>query len=265
VRQQAVTLVSGTRFESAARLSYSTIVEHLPSAFLSPEAVKARAYDRLTVQIAARALSGGGNSVDVGAHCGGILRHLVRLSPEGRHWAFEPIPNLAAQLQRRFPGVHVEPIALSDYSGAADFHLIPAASAHSSLLRRPDTERGRAVHHVQVQVRQLDSLIPEDVSIAFIKVDVEGSEAEVLRGAAGILRRRQPVVVFECDPANLMQCIPTLEDASLRVSLLADFVAGVERGLTEVVRRGQAQHEYYYVASRWPTRARLHQHYHAPR
>lgn len=249
MRSKAVLLLSGTRFDRAARASYSALVERLPSAFLPPDLLKARAYDRMTIKIAERALSSGAGSVDVGAHCGSILKHLVRLSPAGSHWAFEPIPHLAAQLDNRFPNVHVEQIALSDHSGRADFRYIPAASAHSSLLTRREIETGKSVRVLNIRVRRLDDIIPVAVPIAFIKIDVEGTEADVLRGSTKILQRHRPVVVFECDPADLSDCVPPLEDAGLQVSFLADFLQGKSRPLSEVMSLGNECHEYYYVAS----------------
>jgi hypothetical protein len=100
-----------------------------------------------------------------------------------------------------------------------------------------------------VTVRRLDEIIPEDVSIEFIKIDVEGAEAAVLRGASNLLRSQQPVVVFECDPADLKECIVILSESDLRVSLLADFLAGRTRSQEELMSVSHAEHEYYYVAS----------------
>src|SRR4051812_31574313 len=41
--------------------------------------------------------------VDVGANVGAVLEMLTRLAPQGRHVAFEPLPELADDLRRRFP------------------------------------------------------------------------------------------------------------------------------------------------------------------
>lgn len=243
-------LLSGTPLERLARSTYNACRDRMPTAMVSPDVAKGRIYDQLTIQIARRALSDGGNSIDVGAHCGTILKSLVKLSPTGLHWAFEPIPNLAKQLQRRFPSVTVEQCALSDYIGSADFHFLPGAAAYSSLLTRPEVEAGHAVHQLRVDVRRLDDVIPDEVPIAFIKVDVEGAEAGVLRGATRILQRHQPVVVFECAPTKLIECIPILETAGLRVSLPADFVAGSRVALHDVMRIGREGGEFCYVASR---------------
>jgi FkbM family methyltransferase len=244
-----VAFLSGTRFERLARSSYGAVCRRLPARFLSPDAAKARIYDRLTIEFARRALSRDSNSIDVGAHCGDILKALVRMAPAGSHWAFEPIPNLAAQLRRRFPDVHVEQVALADYSGTAGFRFLPAASAYSSLLSRPEIEAGREVHSLQVEVRRLDDLIPEDLSIAFIKIDVEDAQAGVLQGAISLLRRTKPLVVFECAPADLADCISPLDDAGLRVSIPTDYAAGVRRPLSDVMRLAQQLHEFYFVAS----------------
>jgi FkbM family methyltransferase len=249
MRQQAVMLLSGTRFERLARISYNACRDRLPAALVSPDAVKAREYDRLTIEIARRALCAGGNSIDVGANCGSILKALIKQSPAGQHWAFEPIPNLAIGLRRRFPTARVFELALSDYTGTADFHFLPGAAAYSSLLARPEVEAGQVVRHLRVDVGMLDNVIPEDVPIAFIKVDVEGGEAGVLRGATGLLRRDKPVVVFECAPAKLADCLPPLQDAGLGVWLPEDFIAGTRRAQDEVMTLALERHEFYFVAS----------------
>jgi FkbM family methyltransferase len=249
MRRHAIRLVSGTRAELVARSTYNACRSLLPAALLSTDEAKARIYDRQTIEIAAAVLSAGGNSIDAGAHCGDILRHLLRLSPRGEHWAFEPIPNLALQLRRRFPRARVEPVALSDFSGTAVFHFLPEAAAYSSLLARGDVEAGQPVRLLPVQVRRLDDVIPEDLPIALIKIDVEGAEAALLRGAARLLERYQPVVIFECAPARLADCIPALEGAGMRLSLPADFLAGKRRRLDEVMKLGRDSDEFCYVAS----------------
>ena len=216
---------------------------------LPAEAVKSRNYDKLTTEIARAALSGGGNSIDVGAHCGGILKTLTKLSPAGSHWAFEPIPNLAKQLRKRFPGVSVGQLALSDFTGRTQFHFLPGAAAYSSLLTRPEVEAGQVVRIIEVDVRRLDDCIPRDVPIAFIKIDVEGAEAAVLRGAGELLERDKPVVVFECAPEMLANCLPILNRAGLHVSFLVDYLAGERVSANDLLRIGGERNEYYYVAA----------------
>jgi FkbM family methyltransferase len=249
MRKHIVMLLSGTPLERIAWSAYTACRDRMPAAMISPGAAKARRYDRLTIEIARRALHGGGNSVDIGAHYGSILKGLVKLSPAGSHWAFEPIPNLAKQLRKKFPGVTVSEFALSDYTGTTEFNFLPGSPAFSSLLSRPNVEAGQQVRQLRVDVRKLDDCIPENVPIAFIKVDVEGAEAAVLRGASQLLERHKPVVVFECAPTKLAECASALEDVGLRIGLMADHLAGQRRDVEDVLELGRESGEYYYVAS----------------
>lgn len=58
---------------------------------------------------------------------------------------------------------------------------------------------------ISVQVRLLDDDLPEDFHPALIKVDVEGAEVKVFRGALSTLRRFRPVVLFEHGRAELYE------------------------------------------------------------
>jgi FkbM family methyltransferase len=241
--------VAGSPFEWTAREAYYAYVDNAPGPLLPASAFRARNYDRHTIEIARTALMGDGNSIDIGANAGHILKSLTKLSPTGSHWAFEPVPRLAARLRAKFPDVTVGQLALSDHNGIVDFNFIPEDPAYSSLLKRPDVEAGMEVRPLRVEVRRLDDCIPHDVPIAFIKIDVEGAEAAVLRGATQLLHNFKPIVVFECDAMELGDCIPTLEQAGLQVSLLADYINGRKRTSTEVTRIGCERGEFYYVAS----------------
>ena len=248
LRKQVAKLVTGGPFEWFAREVFYAYVDHIPSPLLPTDVVRARDYDRQTIEIAARALAGDGNSIDVGANAGHILKSLMKLSPMGSHWAFEPIPRFATHLREKFPNVTVRQLALSDHTGVADFNYLPEDPAYSSLLKRPDLEAGMEVQSIRVDVRRLDDCIPRGVPIAFIKIDVEGVEAAVLRGAAQLLRNFKPVVVFECAAMKLGDCMPTLEQAGLQISLLVDYINGRKRTADEVMRIGGERGEFYFVA-----------------
>lgn len=250
IHKQLVKLLGEGPFESTARRAYGAYRDHLPGRLVSREELKSRHYDQLTAQIAKMSVSDGDNCVDIGAHAGAILRTLVKLSPSGQHWAFEPIPNLAEQLQRRFPKVHVMQAALSDRSGRAEFRYLPESAGYSSLLPRPGVEAGKKVRILDVTVRRLDDCLDPEIPISLIKIDVEGAEASVLKGAAVTLQRHRPVVVFECAPTRLTDCVPALTQARLHISFLSDYVSGRRKKLDEVIKIGLRQHEYYYVAAR---------------
>src|SRR3712207_2657029 len=62
-----------------------------------------------------------GHCIDVGAHVGDVLADLLRAAPDGRHLAYEPLPELAAQLGARFPDVEVRNSALANEQAEREF------------------------------------------------------------------------------------------------------------------------------------------------
>jgi FkbM family methyltransferase len=134
--------------------------------------------------------------VDIGANHGSVLAELVRLAPDGRWLAFEPIPELHAELSAAFPGVDVRDVALSDSAGEATFQHVVSADGYSGLRRR--TYPGKVdVREITVRTARLDDELAPDFAPALIKIDVEGGELGVLRGAARTLATHRPAVIFE--------------------------------------------------------------------
>ena len=138
--------------------------------------------------------------VDVGANVGAVLRHMVEYAPRGHHVAFEPLPELAALLGREFPGVDVRNAAVSDAEGETTFYRVRGRDTRSSLSERdapPDQ-----VEPIAVALTSLDAALPDGYVPAFVKIDVEGAEEQVLRGAAETLARHRPTVAFEHDESS---------------------------------------------------------------
>jgi FkbM family methyltransferase len=135
------------------------------------------------------------NCVDVGANVGDVLREMVAIAPRGRHVAFEPLPDVAADLARRFPQVDVRNAAAGGASGEATFYRVKSSHSRSSLspsgLDAADLER------LVVQVEALDEVLDPDYSPALIKIDVEGAERATLLGARRLLERHRPILIFE--------------------------------------------------------------------
>jgi FkbM family methyltransferase len=151
--------------------------------------------DALRVVLAAT-LAPDGSAIDIGAHRGEVLRDMVRLAPLGRHIAFEPLPDLHAELTRMFPGVDVRDAALSDEPGQTRFVHVRTSPAYSGLRERayPGEEE---LEEIDVRVETLDAALPEGFVPALVKIDVEGAELQVLRGGLDTLARHKPLVVFE--------------------------------------------------------------------
>jgi FkbM family methyltransferase len=153
--------------------------------------------EHLTAILAA-CLAADANCVDVGAHSGAVLRDIVRCAPAGRHIAFEPLPEFAAALAREFPSVDVHHAAVSDAPGEHDFTYVVSDPMQSRLIETggasPMTGSARSL---RVRTERLDDVLPDDYVPALIKVDVEGAEEAVFRGAAETLRTHRPILIFE--------------------------------------------------------------------
>lgn len=164
---------------------------------LLPAHIRADIRDtELLVALMEEVLERDSDCLDVGAHAGSVLGEMARIAPRGRHVAWEPLPDFAARLREAFPGVEVRQAALSDESGESDFAHVPAEPSWSGLVARPTPTGGR-VETITVRTERLDDALPACVRPAFVKIDVEGAEERVLRGALETLRRHRPVIAFE--------------------------------------------------------------------
>jgi FkbM family methyltransferase len=135
--------------------------------------------------------------VDVGTNRGQLLGEALRVSPAGRHIAFEPIPELAAQVRRDFAQVDTRELALSAQPGTAEFCHFKTMDGWSGLRRSPEVsdERGHP-QYIQVRLSTLDAELA-DASPRVVKIDVEGAELDVVRGGREVLARSRPFVIFE--------------------------------------------------------------------
>ncbi len=197
------------------------------------ESMNAR-YNAETVAVMRRVMRSDSTGVDVGAYIGELLEPMVAIAPEGQHYAFEPQAEPARALARRFPSVLVFEYALGETSGRQPFVMALDAPARSGFKRReypPGEDRTR---DTTVEVRRLDDVVPAKAPVAFIKIDVEGGEFLVLRGARSTIARHRPVVVFEFGLGSAEGYGSTPERVwdfmqgtlDLRLWLMSDWLAG---------------------------------------
>jgi FkbM family methyltransferase len=138
------------------------------------------------------------NCVDVGYHYGSMLSRFCSLAPQGRHVAFEAIPSKVRFLRRKFPEVEIFETAVSDHAGSESFYINLGATGFSGLAKHGSGQFSR----IDVACVPLDEAIPRDRAFDLIKVDVEGAELFVFRGASAFLSRDRPAVLFECGPTG---------------------------------------------------------------
>src|SRR5690554_4328791 len=155
-------------------------------------------YDRQALAVMKRTLAPDSICIDGGAHVGSFLELMCRVAPLARHHAIEPLPHLHQSLLQRFERHHIYRCALGEQAGSAVFRHVVNASAYSGLQERPYDGIDAQITELAVDVVRLDDLIPADQAIALIKLDLEGGEYHALRGGITLIRRTQPLIIFEC-------------------------------------------------------------------
>ena len=147
----------------------------------------------------------GAVTVDVGANCGLYTRKLARLSRQV--YAFEPSRQMADLLRRTSaPNVSVHEIALSDQTGNAELFIPQDGQEliHGLASLEPAVNGfGKSVASINVPTARLDAVVRQDV--AFVKIDVEGHELNVLKGAIELLEHSQPVFLVEAEDRHREQ------------------------------------------------------------
>ena len=144
----------------------------------------------------------GDRMLDIGANFGLYsLMAAARVGPAGRVDAFEPFPESFALLGRNISAnrsgiVHAFPFALGEGSSTATL------SIHADPGRNSIANLGEAsVGTLPVRVEPLDAVLPEPGRpVDAIKIDVEGWELAVFRGATRVLTASRPVIVMEVNP-----------------------------------------------------------------
>ncbi|MDE3234678.1 MAG: FkbM family methyltransferase [Bacteroidota bacterium] len=158
--------------------------------------------DRLTNKVISRVSSAESIFIDVGAHKGKILRLMHKAAPHHKHYAFEPIDELYNMLEAKYGSIaHIYKIALSDQKNLAPFNLVVTDMAYSGLQKRAYDKPEKDVA-ILVETDLLDNIIPSSKKIALLKIDVEGGEMLVLKGAEETIRRSNPIILFEFGKAG---------------------------------------------------------------
>ena len=161
--------------------------------------------DRFLAELLTRHTPPGGVAIDGGAHIGYLTVQLARaVGDEGRVYAFEPEAGareaLAANLERNGVAqrVTVLPQALGAGPGRASLHV--GGGGEASSVAPLEGERATA----GVDVIALGDVLPPELEIAVVKLDLEGSETAALRGMRRSLERSErPVLVVELNPGRL--------------------------------------------------------------
>jgi FkbM family methyltransferase len=151
--------------------------------------------------------------VDVGANVGDYSSAVLETNKRARVFAFEPHPETYKRLSSRMSSLEnffainsacgsvPGNFTLYDHAGGSGTEH---ASLHRGVIER--VHKGESIQHV-VDVTTLDKFAAEQGIniIHLLKIDTEGNELEVLKGAAGLLREgRIRAIQFEFNEMNIV-------------------------------------------------------------
>jgi len=167
-------------------------------------------YEEAEMELMRRTLRQGDIVVDIGAHIGFFTMQMGALvGPRGCVYAFEPLDANADLLERsiaenRFGDrVIFQRAAVGAVSGSGML-TFPRETLNTggAYLLRDGTPPLAANLKQSVPVVCLDDTVTER-PVRMIKMDVEGAEPQVLRGARRLLREDRPIVLSELHPTQL--------------------------------------------------------------
>lgn len=177
---------------------------HLPKTDVHfSKSAKKGYYQRGPIMLAMAMTTNWDTAVDIGGHVGFISCDLAKFFR--RVHTFEPIPDNIECLVKNVPeNVFVHGIALGAEKGMTSFENPWIGNSGGWTRTEGD----------HIKVKTLDSYELENVGL--IKIDTQGSEFEVLSGAAETIKRCRPVVQAECvDKDENLPAIQLLEDLGM--------------------------------------------------
>ena len=187
-------------------------------------------YEPYTFRFLRSHRAAGATVMDIGAHLGLFGVVMARLvGPAGRVYSFEPTPLSRKVLQEtvRINGcvgiVEVRPEAVAGATGKAVFYDTgsPASNANS-LVRTAKSKSGITLDKVRLD----DFVASRQLNVTCLKIDVEGAELDLLRGARQMLLTCRPAVLLSIHPmaikesgGSLAEIWQLLQDCGMSVRL----------------------------------------------
>jgi FkbM family methyltransferase len=190
-------------------------------------------FDLAVSETLARLIDTGDTVIDAGANVGYMTVLAATVAGRGgRVMAFEPHPELFgvlrqnAEYARRFGcAVDVRQAALGDKHGPASLRIPASFAGNDGLATLADQPSD--VQSVAVTVERLDDVVDGPVSV--MKLDVEGFEASVLRGAPRLLSGdRLRHIVFEEHDVERSDVVRILRDAGYHLFAIGWRLRGLE-------------------------------------
>ena len=143
---------------------------------------------------------------DVGANIGETALNFAKhLNSSGKVFCFEPVPYLFERLKKNvslnsFSNISLHNIALSDKKEDLFFNLPKEQNSSGTFLSETSSEQGKKVLSIPLDDFCIENKIEK---LDMIKIDVEGFELKVLKGATQTLKKFKPKMFIEINDMHL--------------------------------------------------------------
>jgi len=197
-------------------------------------------------------------AVDVGGNVGTYTVVLIGLCSSARVVCFEPLPVYNRRLRRLLPDARVVATALSSREGRATLRtpLVSGVLMHSRSTVEPDVQEAlqTGAQEIEVAVTTLNAYAAAHAlaPIGFVKIDVEGHELDVLRGADEVLVRQRPRLLIEAEQRHHAYPLQHVFDEVLRHGYRGFFIDTRQRTVRPLA---EFDHTVHQVSANHGTRS----------
>ena len=169
-------------------------------------------FDLAVSEAIVRLLDPSETALDIGANIGQMTTLMSRKAGQGGQvFSFEPHPDIFAELsvngrtESERPGsarVSLHNLGLSDHEGEASLQLGPAFEGNRGTGRVAASVTVPGSRLLPIRLDTLDRVLPAGTRVGVCKIDVEGHELQVFKGASAVLGRRaiRDIIFEDFDP-----------------------------------------------------------------
>ena len=191
-----------------------------------------RLYEPETSKFIVKTLKKGDTFIDIGANNGYFsLMASILVGSTGKVYAFEPTPDSFKRLQtnvhvNKFKNIKLFECALGDKDGKIKLNVSKKEDGQNSIISIVDKKGS-----IAVQIKKLDDILKGN-RVNLIKIDVEGYEKEVFRGAIKTIKNNRNIkIVFENNPELMIL-------RGLNPSYLLNFFKGLDFEVSRILPDG---------------------------
>lgn len=229
------------------------LIKKIPIAFTQNQK-----YDQQTKKVIQRCLKSNSNCIDVGCHEGEVLEIMLKHAPDGQHFGFEPIPEFFQNLEKKFPkNCQFHQIGLSNKKGTSTFNHVISNPGYSGIKKRRYDKPNEEDTSITINIDLLDNILPKNLKIDFVKIDVEGAEWLVMDGAKKTIKTHRPTIVFEhgiggadiygIRPEQVFELLN--KECGLEISTMKNWLDKKSAfSKEEFVQQFEQQLNYYFIA-----------------